>query len=238
MALLGAGAWLALGRSGSLDKVLVASARELAAARPDLFDGFRPLDHRERLEPVHRTERGAWDPRPIHPAGAILETRPEFLWEPRSPATGARVVLLHRGTPVWTAPAPARAGLDVVRLPYPSDEAPLEPGRAYEWEVVAAGPLGSVQGARSFRVLSPRDRARFEEAVREIETRAPREARELLRAHLAIRRELLGEAEAAARAAFRERPAEPVVRETLFHALRLRSDPEAETLDPAGPGKR
>jgi len=235
---LGAGAWLALRRSGSLEPVLLASARELADARPDLFEGFRPLDHAERMAPVHRTERGAWDPRPLHPDGAIVETTPEFRWEPRVAATDARVNLLHRGAPVWTTRVPPQAGPGVVRFPYPSGEPPLAPGRAYEWEIVASGPLGSVQGARSFQVLSPEDHARFQEAVREIEARAPREARALLRAHLALRRELFGEAEASARAAFREHPADPVVRETLLRALRLRSDPDAETLDPAAPAGR
>jgi hypothetical protein len=235
-ALLGAAAWLTLRRPRPIDEVLVASARDLAGARPDLFAGFQPLDRRERTGVARRTERGAWEPRPLHPAGAILETRPEFLWEPTPGAARARVLLSQRGTPVWTAPAPGpepAEGAEPARLAYPAAEAPLEPGLAYEWEIAVEGPLGPVQVSRSFSVLATGERARFEESAREIEVRAPREARALLRAHLALRRGLLAEAERAARAALAERPDDPAARETLFHVLRLLGASEADRLEPA-----
>jgi len=198
-------------------------AAALRGARPDLFGDFRPLTHEERVAPFPSSPmRSSGDVTLVYPAEAILEARPAFRWTPVPGGAGATVTLLRKGAPLWTR----RIGPGEARCDWPPPEPELEPGAPYVWTVAVDGPLGPVQGQRSFRVAAAEQRRAFLERRAEIEARIPNELKDLVVAHVAIRAALLGEAEAAARAAHGRRSDDPVTRETLLHVLRLLGSPE------------
>jgi hypothetical protein len=206
------------------DAVLVAAAEDLARTRPDLFTGFRPLDREERLAARSPVQRGG-GPVPLLPVNTVLKTRPVFTWEGIAPAEKVEVSLLRagRGT-LWKRAARG------TELAYPDDVAALEAGVRYVWKISCSGVLGREEARRAFRVASLTDRRTFQEAVRIIDEEVPVETRLLLRAHLAIRRGFLAEAERAGWAHLRADPGDEVGRETLFHVLAAISSSEARRL--------
>jgi hypothetical protein len=202
-------------RPRSVDVLLADASAGLRRSRPDLFGGFEPLGLVALKSQGPLLERAAGDPVPLHPAGVVLDPRPAFRWEPAHGATAHTVTLYG---PQGGRLFEARGGSGA---PFPADARDLAPGSGYLWEVSGEGPAGRAQARRIFSVAPPEARARFEEARREIEARAPARVRALLLAHRALSLRHFAEAEAAARAAVAELPDEPMARETLAHVLRL-----------------
>ncbi len=191
---------------------LADAARDLAAARPDLFGSFRPLSRAELRAPILGPKRGG-SLALLRPAGRVLEVRPGFRWESMPAVERWTVTLLAAdGTPLWSEET---AGASFA---WPAKAEPLRPGARYLWEVKGEGPLGPERSRRSFAVASAEERRAFEEGTRSIDEAAPEALRPLLRAHLALRAGLAEEAEAAAREALARSP-EDLARETLARVL-------------------
>jgi hypothetical protein len=167
------------------DALLVASARRMASARPDLFADLRPLLHAERTAAVPTQVRGGLVPG--SPAGVVLDPRPTFRWTP-VPGVDAYVVsvIAADGATVWSrrvAGPPADYSLGAG----PS----LVDGATYAWEVSAEGPAGPVSGRRGFRVASREEVALVLAAREALEERSE----ERLFPHWLARREMWAEAE-------------------------------------------
>ncbi|MCI0589664.1 MAG: hypothetical protein L0323_22845 [Planctomycetes bacterium] len=207
--------------AGDVDGMLVASTKALARAHPELFGDFAPLSRGERLAPLPAVRAGA--PSLVYPAGRILETRPTFRWTAGAGEAEREIVLRAAGgAVVHRLRAPASP------LEYPADAPALEPGGQYSWSLSGAD-------ERAFAVETGEERGAFESAVAIIRSQAPAAIRDLLIAHLALRRGLLGEAEKAALDYGEAAPAEPVGRETL--ALVLRRLGHSESGDPRRPAR-
>jgi hypothetical protein len=211
-------------RDATAEQRLPELVAALRGARPDLFGDFRPLSREELAAAAAASPmRSGDDVTLVHPAGTILELRPGFRWTPVPGGGNATLTLLRKGAPLWSH----RAGAGETRCDWPAPEPELESGAPYVWTITIEGPLGPVQGQRSFQVAAAGERRTFLERRGEIEARVPEELRDLVRAHVAIRLGLLGEAETAARAAHARLSGDPVARETLHHVLRLVGSPEA-----------
>jgi len=214
VAIVGAGWWLRQMKTAPAgsEALLLQAAERLAEERPALFAGFRPLSV-EELRARPSVARGGIELG--FPAGTLIERRPEFRWRPAPGVTRWSVTLRRQeGTLLWTEPSRETT------VTYPTKRAELEPGGTYVWEVEGEGPLGTVEGARAFAVATDEERRRFENARGEIERFADPRVALLVTAHYAMRRGLLGEAERAARAAWRGQADDPMVRETLVYVLR------------------
>jgi hypothetical protein len=208
------------------EEALRESAAGLVAARPDLFAGFRPLDRAELLAAESPARRGAGGP--VYPAETILETRPTFRWDRASGITRWSVTLrTSEGNALWSRDAGA-----VTTLAYPADAEPLVAGALYLGELTGHGPLGETSSRRAFRVAPTSDARAYSEASREIDARVPANLRALVRAHVAIRKGLLGEAERALREALASRAGDPLVRETAHHVLRRLGSSDAARYAP------
>ncbi len=203
--------------AGDVEGRLVASAKELARAHPELFGDFAPLSHGERLAPLPAVRAGATSL--VYPAGRILETRPTFRWA-AGPGEAEREIVLRAAGGAVVYRLRARAS----PLEYPADAPALEPGGQYSWALSGAD-------ERAFAVATDEERAAFESAVAVVRSQAPAAIRDLLIAHLALRRGLLGEAEKAVLDYGEVAPTDPVGHETLALVLRRLGLPE-----PAGPG--
>jgi hypothetical protein len=214
---------------GGPEERLVAAARALTAARPDLFGDLRVLGAAERAAPAPSPRRDGAGLALVHPSGRVLEPRPSFRWRTAAGVGEVRITVRGPAGVLWSAPVPdAGPGAGEVRFPYPEREPALPAGVEGSWQVAGEGLLGPVEETRSFRVATPAERAAWSEAAREIDARAPAAERALLRAQLAIRREYLAEAETAAREALAARPGDALARETLALVLRLLGLPAAE----------
>lgn len=202
----------ASGPSGT-EEALVASARDLAAARPDLFRDFRPLRRGEEFAPALAPKRGALA---LHaPAGKVLDTKPGFRWETVPGVARWRVFLrTDDGELLWSAETSETS------LAFPAERPELRAGTRYIWEASGEGPLGPEGSRRAFDVASTDERRAFEEAGREIDFRAPKALRPLLRAHLALRKGLYAAAADEAARSLRADPTDAVGRETLAAAER------------------
>jgi hypothetical protein len=215
--------------AGGPEERLLAASRDLARAHPDLFADFTPLAASERgAQPVRH---GAATLRLIQPALRVLATRPAFRWEGPDSATRAELALSTTdGRVVWKGSvAPSGAA------PYPDGGPDLEPGRRYVWELTVHGPGGAATESRAFEVLGASEREAFRRRVETLGREAPAGLRALLRAHVACRLGLYGEAEAAAREALAADRAGALARETLAHVLRRLGAAEADALEsPAG----
>jgi hypothetical protein len=202
----------ATGPSGT-EEALVASARDLAAARPDLFRDFRPLRRGEEFAPALAPKRGALA---LHaPAGKVLDTKPGFRWETVPGVAHWRVFLrTDDGELLWSADTSETS------LAFPADRPELRAGTRYIWEASGEGPLGPEGSRRAFDVASADLRRAFEEAGREIDFRAPKALRPLLRAHLAMRKGLYAAAADEAARSLRADPTDAVGTRTLAAAER------------------
>lgn len=214
VAIVGAGWWLRQLKTAptGTEAWLQQVAQRLVEERPALFAGFHPLspDELRARPPVARggIELG-------FPVGKVIERRPVFRWRTAPGVTRWSVTLRRQeGTLLWTESSRE------TKLTYPTKGAALEPGGTYLWEVQGKSPLGTVDGARAFTVATDQERRRFENACGEIQRLADPGVALLVTAHYAVRRDFLGEAERAARAAWRRRADDPIVRETLVYVLR------------------
>jgi len=221
LALVAGGALIvrALGPRRETDELLVASARDVAAAHPALFpDGLAPLGPQERTA-VAPPARGGEEPVLLHPAGVILETRPTFRWEPVAGVAGHEIALHRLDRLLWSVRVVAPA----THAGWPAGEPELPRGVRLRWEVRVAGARGEVRVSRAFRVATAEEASAWDAVRAAIDERAPRRIRSLLRAHAALRRGLWAEAERAAREFREAEPDDAVGRETLDHVLRLRA---------------
>jgi hypothetical protein len=211
---------------GDLESRLVAAASALASRHPGVLGDLRPLDAAERLRRGETTRAGGL--RALLPCGNILEDRPPFSWSgPPADAAVRVAVEAPGGAGLWSASGTGG------RKDYPLDAPPLLAGTTCTWSVSWASPLGPEEDRRSFTVLAEADRRALAEAMAKIEAEAPPELIDLLKAHLALRRGLVAEAERWARRAA-ARSGDRVVRQTLFQALERQGSPEAKTA--LGPG--
>ncbi|MGH7149977.1 MAG: zf-HC2 domain-containing protein [Planctomycetota bacterium] len=202
---------------------LIASARSLARTRPDLFGDFVPLDRAERLAAPPTLRSGG--PALLYPAGKVREARPTFRWESGTGSGEYEVVLRkENGTEVW------RRLSATASLAYPTDERGLAAGLRYVWEVAATGPGGEDRSQRVFEAASPEESAALGSCLGVIRGTVPEETRDLLAAHLALRRGFYSEAEEIARAYLASRPEDPIGRETLYQVLRRLGSSEAARL--------
>jgi hypothetical protein len=197
--------------SQSTGEALVASARDLAAARPDLFAGFEPVRAGETLESAPGPMRGALAL--FSPAGKVLETSPSFRWETVAGVVKWRIDLrAAAGDTIWTAETAETT------LRYPEAREALRPGTRYIWEASGDGPLGAEAAGRAFDVASDAERASFEEASRVVADRVPERLRPLVLAHVALRRGLYAAAGAEAGRFLQMAPGDSVGLETLAAA--------------------
>ena len=206
-----------------LERRLAVAAADLARRDPERLDGFLPIppdELRRRSDPVRGTGLRA-----ATPVGRLLDGRPEFRWFGGAAGEPANVALeLPGGTVAWTAEARGD------RLPFPASAAPLVPGKTYTWSVTRRGPLGPEEDRRAFSVLEESERGSFSTALASIDGAAPPDLASLLKAHLALRRDLPAEAERFARGAVAALPDEPLARWTLFQAVERQRDPAADGL--------
>lgn len=213
----------------TVDAQLVAQAERLRQDASDLLDDFAPLDRGERLRPGAGAVRSG-PLRPISPAATILESRPSLRWE--SPQGSGRVSVSMRsadGSVVFDE------AVDGQTLAYPESAASLVSGTSYEWSITDLRGLSSSE--RAFRVADEAERDRFMAGLRTIRARATPELAELLCAHFALRRNVLAEAEAAARRALARDAQDRVARETLYQVLVRLGSAEAEATHTQGKGQ-
>lgn len=221
--LVAAASWALLHGSGTAgtDEALVASARDLATSRPDLFRGFEPLHPDEAIARAPAPNRGALAL--FSPAGKVLETRPAYRWETVPGVTLWHVTLRTAdGETIWTADASA------AEFAFPAARPELTAGTRYIWEAAGEGPLGPERSSRAFDVASAGERRDFDDAVREIGERVPSRLQTLVRAHFALRHGFHAAARDAAAEFVRENPKDPAGRAALAAADRALGLPGAE----------
>jgi hypothetical protein len=167
---------------------LVADARRLRDADPDLFRWLEPLDAAELTAPPDGTERGSL--RVLAPRGTVLTGSPELTWEAVPGVERYEVTLLSdEGTAIWTIESSA-AGLS-----WPEGQAALAPGSRVVVEVAAKGAVATAVGRRAFRVAGAAESAAWHVRLAAIGAAVPESRRDLLAAHFAVRLGLFGEAE-------------------------------------------
>jgi hypothetical protein len=199
-------------------ETVLASARELAWARPDLFAGFVPLSSGRSAPPS--PTRGALAL--LAPAGTVLDARPGFRWEEVPGVTRWTVTLkTAEGDPVWSAESGEPS------LAFPASRAALAPGIRYIFEVHGTGPLGAEDAQRAFDVAGDGERRAFEESAREVERRVPQRVRRLVLAQVALHRGLYAVAQTEAERYVREAPGDAFGAETLAAVRRAIGEPAA-----------
>jgi Putative zinc-finger len=201
-------------RAEGLERRLVAAADDLRGKAPGSLAGFRPYGIDELNGLGREVLRGA-GVQPISPAKRMLETRPQFRFDaPRSTA-GWDLVLTAAadGRTVWKTPVPALDAAGPRVVPYPAGEKDLDPGAGYVWEI--AGEVCR------FEVASDADRQAFDANLRLVDASVDPALRSLVKAHVALRADLLGAAEQYAREAHAAHPGDPFARATLLSVLRL-----------------
>ncbi|HLQ37797.1 MAG TPA: hypothetical protein VK348_08350 [Planctomycetota bacterium] len=212
-AMLGAVLWLSRGATATDPEArLVATARALVAASPELFLDFTPLSADERLAAGGGDLRGN-RLRVKEPVGIVASTRPAFTWEPVSGAAEYEVSLRDAdGHLLFTARATGPS------LPFPDDQPELSAGATFHLAVLADG-VGRSKGDRRFRTASAQQRELLVAAGAAIERTVPAELRQLVLAHFCLRQQFYVEARAAAQASVAAHPDDRLGLETLFHAL-------------------
>ncbi|MBK8974352.1 MAG: hypothetical protein IPM29_00340 [Planctomycetes bacterium] len=210
LVLVALGAHWLLRSPAPLAERLEVAARRLAAAEPDLFAGL-PLSD-DRLRPPRADElRGRTEV--AQPGGVLLETPPAFRWAARPVSSAWRCALFDgSGREVW------RTETSAPELRWPSDAAPLAPGR-YVFEAVADAVAGAVEVRGAFRIADGALRDQLLAARRALAAVGTPE-RDLLLAQWALVRDLRDVAVEAARAAWSDPTARDLARPTLREALR------------------
>jgi hypothetical protein len=200
-------------------ETVLASAQELAEARPDLFDGFEPLASGRSAPPSPTRGELAL----FAPAGAVLDARPTFRWEAVPGVTRWTVTLkTDEGDALWSEESAAPS------LAFPATRAALTPGTRYLCEVAGAGPLGPESVQRAFDVAGEDERSEFEDAAREIERRVPARVRSLVLAQVALHRGLYAVAQTEAERFARSAPDDEFGRQTLAAVRRATGEPQSE----------
>jgi hypothetical protein len=197
-----------LERSSSPRALLTTAAADLSASRPDLFAGFTPLDDAELADDPRVRLRGGTQLQA--PVGTILEARPTLEWTTSRGGGGRHVEVHDAETDALVAEATCESP-----CAYPAQAQALEPGHAYAWSVTIDGPFGAEVSTQRFAVASDAERTGYEEASGEIDRVVPERVRELVRAHVALRRGLDAEASRAAQRYVEESPDDPLGRQTL-----------------------
>jgi hypothetical protein len=183
----------------------------LNAGAAEALKGLRPLAPSQRAAVA--TARGPRQPAMLPTQGThILSVRPTFRWDPVPGAVAYRVSLFgDAARPEWIARA------EEPRLPYPSQEKPLIPGRSYRWGVTGLT-------ASNAEIPDPVISGRFTVAPPEVAAwltdltppETCRDAGELLVAALAYESEGLADDALA----FFERLSQVAPEEPTFHAAR------------------
>ena len=206
------------GRARDPHETALASARELAEARPDLFRGFEPLKSGRSAPPS--PTRGALAL--YAPAGTIFDPRPDFRWE-AVPGVAPWTVTLKsaEGDALWSEETGRPS------LGFPA-RAALTPGMRYIFEVRGTGPLGAEESQRAFDVAGDDERRAFEEAAREIERLVPMRVRPLVLAQFALHRGLYAVAQTEAERYVRATPSDALGAETLAAVRRAIGEPPPE----------
>jgi hypothetical protein len=203
------------------DAVLVAAATDLAARRPDLFAGFRPLDAAERRGGSTDVLRGGLSL--LLPAGSTISTKPDFSWTAVRGATSyvfkvldaesGDVVVSETGSRTTVFAGAALTPWELAR------------GKAYVWKVTAVGVSPTAEGTKAFTVASEADAAAFAKAREAIDALPASAPRALLLAHFAFRRGWLAEALDAASKAVAARGSGALERETFERVQRALGAP-------------
>lgn len=200
------------------DARLVAAAADLRRSDPGLFSGFAPLSAAE-LAASPPVVRSGGPVKALSPAGTVLATRPAFRWEAdREDAVSELTLMTNDGRAVWKRRVPSGRGTQT--FDYPGDAPPLEAGGAYLFEI--GGETGG------FRVATDDLRALHGRRMSAIDAAVPAPLRHLLKTHVALRHDLLAEAETAVREHLRGDPGERVGRDTLRFLLRKIGAAEGE----------
>jgi hypothetical protein len=187
-------------------------AARLAAQRPDLFAGFRPLDARELEAGGLSALRGGVVV--VRPRGVVLDRPSTIEWRPVAGASQYRLAILSStGEPLETITSAGTSH------PWPID-LPVAWGHSYLVEVATEGAFGHAEGRASFRVRTAEEAAAWARATDEVRARVDADVAHLLVAHLALRRGLLEEAERAARAHIASSPDDARGRAVLEHVER------------------
>lgn len=104
------------------------------------------------------------------PTHVILSTTPGFRWHLSEPRESTTVILMdEKGRTLWTRPAGGES------LAYPADQAPLQPGGAYQWYALAGPAVTDMDIPGYFKVLGAAPAAE----VKAMQAKA----RELLKKH-------------------------------------------------------
>lgn len=192
----------------------VTRARALQADVPSDFTPYTP----ERLAASAAPEALRGGLALVRPAGLVLSARPTVEWLPVAGVVSYTVKVYaaaDAGHVLWERHV---AGISVE---WPLDAAPLADGALVE--VTAAAPLGRVEGRRWVALAA--DANAFHAQAQSLAAAAPDEAL-LLRAHLALHRGLLEEAERCAALDLKTRPTDELSRLTLAHVRRRLGVPE------------
>jgi hypothetical protein len=210
---------IAAGRPRDTRETVLASARHLAAARPDLFGEFEPLTSGRSAPPS--PTRGALAL--YAPAGTVLDTRPVFRWESVPGVTNWTVTLkTAEGDVVWTEETGQPS------LPFPASRKTLAPGIRYICNVRGASPLGAEQAQRAFDVAGEVERRAFAECEHEVERLVPATLRHLVLAQVALHRGLYAVAQTEAERFARAAPGDAFGAETLAAVRRAIGEPQPE----------
>lgn len=200
------------GTPGPARDRLMAAAGEAARAHAELLGGFTPLSADELAGGAPPALRGGLSI--VRPADHVLRPPTRLAWTAVPGATTYHVtVLAPDGTVRWTIDTPETS------LDWPSDRDALVPGTRGVLEVTCDAVLGRAEGRRAFVVADAAAARAFEDAARRLGERAP-DLAALLRAHLALRRGFVEEAEAAAEAHLAGAPTDADARRLLDHARR------------------
>ena len=195
------------------DARLVAVAARLAADRPALFAGFRPLSSAERGALPAPTQRGGL--RRMTPAGTTAEVRPTFAWDDVDGASGYAITILDAdGRRVLAATVPS-ARLEGSALPQP-----LPRDGHYLWKVVAVGAPSPAEGTRALHVAGDQVAREAGDVVEAIGRLVDPDLRDLAIAHALLRRGLDADALPFAERWAAAHPGDAVGRETVTFAQR------------------
>jgi len=194
--------------SASTDARLRESAGVLGRAHPALFAGFRPLGIDELgREPSVLRSGAAFA---AYPQERILERRPDLRWVSEAGDSPWRVRLLRQTDGARLMDSETTE----TRFALPDSASDLEPGVAYVWEAISDAATGRLEVRAAFSVATPDERRSLEEGFRIVDREFPADLAGLVKAHWAIRREFLGEAERLATEWVREHPGDPIGRGT------------------------
>ncbi|MDJ0973709.1 MAG: hypothetical protein QNJ98_04560 [Planctomycetota bacterium] len=169
------------------DDDLVATFASLGRDEPAVFAGIEPLLATERREGGTPLRRGGIQVAAPH--GAILTKQPALRWEGIEGASLYAIEILSDDGDVVLSATSEAPGLD-----WPADAEPLAAGTAYVLRISAIVAGLKVEGTRAFRVPAAEDVARYRRALEVIDAEVAPALRDVAKAHVALRFELLTEA--------------------------------------------